>query len=161
MQNKFWLRCTYHTKHKQNHPLLYNRIDSKVHKHIISIMKVCAACYEDLPKDSYSKKQWKLDKSQRRCKLCVTNNREVQLPPSKHDNNNNSDTNEIINKLDTISLNDVVEISDEELFKQPSQKEDCPICFLLLPTLRTGWRYYSCCGKVICSGCAHAPVFSV
>jgi len=47
-------------------------------------------------------------------------------------------------------------VSDEDLFKQPPQAEDCPICFLRLPTLGTGERYKSCCGKVVCSGCIHA-----
>ena len=47
-------------------------------------------------------------------------------------------------------------VSDEDLFKQPPQKEDCPICFLRLPSLDTGYAYNSCCGKVICSGCIHA-----
>jgi len=50
------------------------------------------------------------------------------------------------------------ELHDIELFKQPPPAEDCPICFLLLPTLETGSRYYACCGKVICSGCFYAPV---
>jgi len=53
----------------------------------------------------------------------------------------------------------IAEIHDEELFKQPPPDEDCPICFLRIPTLNKGWRYYSCCGKVICSGCAFAPVY--
>jgi len=54
----------------------------------------------------------------------------------------------------------VAELHDIELFKQPpSQYGDCPICFERLPTLETGWRYYACCGKEICSGCAHAPVY--
>ena len=47
-------------------------------------------------------------------------------------------------------------VSDEELFKQPPRKEDCPICMLLLPTLETGRIYYGCCGKVICAGCVCA-----
>jgi len=51
------------------------------------------------------------------------------------------------------------ELHDIELFKQPPPKDDCPICFQLLPTLDTGRRYKSCCGKVICSGCSHAPVY--
>jgi len=52
------------------------------------------------------------------------------------------------------------ELHDEELFKQPPPEfEDCPICFQLLPTLDTGSRYKTCCGKTICSGCIHAPVF--
>ena len=49
---------------------------------------------------------------------------------------------------------------DEKLFKQPPpQFGDCPICFIRMPSLETGWGYYSCCGKVICSGCAHAPLY--
>ena len=48
------------------------------------------------------------------------------------------------------------ELHDIELFKQPPQKEDCPICFLLLPLVDSGSKYKSCCGKLICSGCIHA-----
>jgi len=52
------------------------------------------------------------------------------------------------------------ELHDIELFKQPPpHNEDCPICFLRLPTLEEGRRYQSCCGKVICSGCSYAPVY--
>jgi len=50
----------------------------------------------------------------------------------------------------------VAELHDEALFKQPPpMHEDCPICFLRMPLLDTGWRYKSCCGKNICSGCIH------
>jgi len=48
---------------------------------------------------------------------------------------------------------------DEKLFKQPPPKEDCPICFIRLPSLSSGSRFYSCCGKTICSGCIHATVY--
>jgi len=51
------------------------------------------------------------------------------------------------------------ELHDEELFKQPPPAEDCPICFLPTPTLNLGWQYQSCCGKVICCGCLHAPLY--
>jgi len=51
------------------------------------------------------------------------------------------------------------ELHDVELFKQPPPMEDCPICFLRMPILNTGHRYKTCCGKVICSGCARAPVY--
>jgi len=51
------------------------------------------------------------------------------------------------------------ELHDKELFKQPPKEEDRPICFLLIPTLPTGWRYKSCCGKLICSGCIQAPLY--
>jgi len=52
------------------------------------------------------------------------------------------------------------ELYDIVLFKQPPPPlEDCPICFLRIPLLLTGWRYYACCGKVICGGCCYAPVY--
>jgi len=51
------------------------------------------------------------------------------------------------------------ELHDENLFKQPPPKEDCPICFVQLPLLATGSQYYSCCGKTVCSGCSYAPVY--
>jgi len=51
-------------------------------------------------------------------------------------------------------------LHDEKLFNQPpSTKEDCPICFLRMPSFHTGRQYMSCCGKTICSGCVHAPVY--
>jgi len=57
-------------------------------------------------------------------------------------------------------LRRIAKLHDIELFKQPPQLyEDCPICFLLLPSLATGRRYMTCCGKVICSGCSYAPVY--
>jgi len=43
--------------------------------------------------------------------------------------------------------------SDEVLFKQPPQNEDCTICCIQLPALWSGSKYMSCCGKEICSGC--------
>jgi len=51
------------------------------------------------------------------------------------------------------------ELHDEKLFKLPPPEEDCPICFLLLPSMDSGRRYKTCCGKVICSGCSYAPVY--
>ena len=53
----------------------------------------------------------------------------------------------------------VAELHDEKLFKQPPPLEDCPICMIRLPLLGTGKMYMACCGKLICSGCSHAPVF--
>ena len=52
------------------------------------------------------------------------------------------------------------ELYDEKIFRQPpSQYGDCPICFLRMPSLISGSTYNSCCGKVICRGCAYAPVY--
>ena len=49
---------------------------------------------------------------------------------------------------------------DEKLFKQPPPAYgDCPICFLQLPYLTTGSKYMACCGKTICGGCYHSPVY--
>ena len=51
----------------------------------------------------------------------------------------------------------VAELHDEKLFKQPPlEYEDCPICFLRMPSLQSGSKYKSCCGKIICCGCIHA-----
>ena len=44
------------------------------------------------------------------------------------------------------------EIFDEALFKQPPPREDCPICFLPLPSVDQ-IIYQSCCGKTLCNGC--------
>ena len=81
------------------------------------------------------------------------------------------------------------EIRDKALFKDPPAKEDCPICFLPMPSLliccvslppattssvpivdfakaNEGLaqvdmeEYYSCCGKSICGGCMHSFVES-
>ena len=77
------------------------------------------------------------------------------------------------------------ELHDEALFKDPPSKEDCPICFLPMPTTliccvslppatitslpitdfaaaNEGFEgkaiklYYSCCGKSICKGCVYS-----
>ena len=50
------------------------------------------------------------------------------------------------------------ELHDEKLFKPPPL-EDCPICFQQMPSLFSGSTYMSCCGKNICNGCVHAPVY--
>ena len=79
------------------------------------------------------------------------------------------------------------ELHDEALFKDPPAKEDCPICFLPMPTnlincvsLPPATRlsvpindfananeelttknmdvYYPCCGKRVCGGCIHSSI---
>jgi len=62
-------------------------------------------------------------------------------------------------KLDE-ELRLAAELHGIELFKEPpSQHGDCPICFLRLPNLNSGWKYQLCCGKQICMGCYYAPVY--
>ena len=54
----------------------------------------------------------------------------------------------------------VAELHDEVLFKEPPPEfGDCPICFLRMPTMESGRKYMTCCGKMICSGCCHAFVY--
>jgi len=50
----------------------------------------------------------------------------------------------------------VAELHDEALFKKPPPFDDCPICFLRMPSLTIAQVYMACCGKVICRGCVHA-----
>ena len=45
---------------------------------------------------------------------------------------------------------------EENLFQQPPTNEECPICFLTIPSMDTGSKHWTCCGKIICSGCIHA-----
>jgi TPR repeat protein len=47
------------------------------------------------------------------------------------------------------------ELRDEALFREPPKRDDCPICFLLLPDLGSGQTFMACCGNKICTGCFH------
>ena len=48
------------------------------------------------------------------------------------------------------------ELHYEALFREPPPREDCPICFLLLPIDGSEMKFNSCCGKTICNGCVYA-----
>ena len=48
------------------------------------------------------------------------------------------------------------ELLDEELFKDPPEREECPICRFPLPFVEMNSVFYGCCGKVVCCGCVHA-----
>ena len=47
------------------------------------------------------------------------------------------------------------EIFDEELFKNPPEREECPICLLPLPLHGERIVFQPCCGKTLCVGCIH------
>ena len=102
-------------------------------------MKICAACSQSLPmpKGKFSKKQWQL-KSQRRCKECIADNREVATVEA------------------SLSCADGEGVLEEDLFKEPPPGEDCPICTLPLPLNNSETSYKPCCGKIICMGCCCA-----
>ena len=48
------------------------------------------------------------------------------------------------------------ELYDEKLFKEPPSSEECPICFLPLLFDASESTFFSCCGKIICTGCIYA-----
>ena len=106
-------------------------------------MKTCAACSQELPKDKFSKKQWQ-SKQRRRCKDCIAENREVEA---------SNDTPLSVGGADDEGASSW---SDEDLFKQSPPTDECPICMLPLPIDDRETTYFSCCGKVLCSGCVHA-----
>jgi len=45
-------------------------------------MKICAACFKELPKEKFSKKQWKLHQHERRCIECIDAGKEIVLEKS-------------------------------------------------------------------------------
>ena len=48
------------------------------------------------------------------------------------------------------------ELFDEELFKDPPAREECPICMLPLPIDASEIIFAVCCGNFICVGCSYA-----
>lgn len=55
---------------------------------------------------------------------------------------------------------DRIVVTDDELFRDPPPKEECPICFVPMP-FSVGFSavpkvYQLCCGKYICGGCVGA-----
>ena len=51
-----------------------------------------------------------------------------------------------------------VGLSDDDLFKDPPEREECPVCMLTLPFDPSLGVFRACCGKVICGGCHHAQM---
>jgi len=54
----------------------------------------------------------------------------------------------------------VAELRDEQLFKQPPSKEECPICMLPMPYDISFITFKTCCGRSICNGCIYAMEMS-
>jgi len=53
----------------------------------------------------------------------------------------------------------VAELHEEALFKEV-ERDECPICMLLLPIDSTHALFKTCCGKTICNGCMYAMYMS-
>jgi TPR repeat protein len=48
----------------------------------------------------------------------------------------------------------------DKLLEQPTPRfGDCPICMVRMPSSTHGRIFYGCCGKMVCSGCSHSPVY--
>ena len=48
------------------------------------------------------------------------------------------------------------ELFDAELFSDPPERKECPICMLPLPLDYNRYFFKACCGQIICNGCAYA-----
>ena len=54
-------------------------------------------------------------------------------------------------------LNTADRLRDESLFKEPPPKDDCPICFVPMPSAHQKIaKIHTCCGKIVCNGCVHS-----
>lgn len=48
-------------------------------------------------------------------------------------------------------------LRDKSLFKEPPPKDDCPICFVPMPSAyQKIASFHPCCGKIVCKGCVHS-----
>ena len=106
-------------------------------------LKVCEACEQVKYCNGACKKaHWKKHKKQ--CRKSAAKNRD--------------DARIIIDALSE-EMNRMV-ISDDELFKDPPPKEECPICLLPVPyaigACGVQTAYQPCCGKILCHGCMFA-----
>ena len=65
-----------------------------------------------------------------------------------------SDITNISAKLDDLLGRAQAEVADVDLFAPPPPNEECPICFLPYPHEEWLSAFHTCCGKIICHGCA-------
>ena len=96
------------------------------------------------------------DDEEMRANNKLSTSREQNIDHSKNDKDVS-----ISNMMGKMKIyEDKLFISDDELFKDPPPKEDCPICMHPIPmsTIREVHRtlYQACCGKLICNGCVVA-----
>ena len=93
-------------------------------------MKECAACKQELSKDNFSKKQYKLKQNERRCKDCVAANQPIGAQ-KKHDFVD-------LNVISKLSVDDGIRISGDNLPPPQSQHDGTaaaaagPSCWICL-----------------------------
>jgi len=126
------------------------------------ILPICANCGKDGEENSRLKKCGACMMVKYCSRECQTAHRPKHKKECKKQAAELHDRNYMDSKCnnieDTCDKLDTFKIYDEELFKQPTPKEDCPLCFLPQPEVKSGSRYMSCCGKNICSGCVYAVI---
>ena len=73
------------------------------------------------------------------------------------DDDDDDDGNDGVSLADIISVKMAMNLSDDELFRDPPPKEECQICMLPMGHSLSGFGdstvYMPCCGKTICQGC--------
>ena len=141
-------------------------------------LKSCTACH--LVK--YCNRKCQISHRPKHKKEC--RKRAAELKHAGDDNISNSIDNELSEGISSVSISDsvsgstdkktstsyeqnnnyeydiskVAAISDDELFKDPPPKEECPICMLPMPYASGSCggvqtQYQTCCGKIVCYGC--------
>ena len=58
-------------------------------------------------------------------------------------------------RLDVLAKNLEKELKGADLFAPLPLTEDCVVCFVPLPYVKTGTHFYTCCGNTICVACVN------
>ena len=97
-------------------------------------MKECAACNQELSKDNFSKKQYKLKQNERRCKDCVAANQPIGAQKKNDLSCDVVDS----NAMSKLSVDDGIRISGDNLPPPQSQHDSTaaaaagPSCWICL-----------------------------
>ena len=63
-------------------------------------------------------------------------------------------------RLDNLLSTSQEEMANIDIFAPITEREECPICLLSLPTEEDEIAFMPCCGKMICSGCVHKNIIT-
>lgn len=119
------------------------------------ILKICTSCravkYCGI---ACQKAHWKTHKSN--CKRsvadvavgCVSNGKNKVVAGKVNDEKDQL-YNRLMKEMERVRR----EEEEEEMFKFPGPRDDCPICFLTMPISCKDITYLPCCGKQVCGGC--------
>ena len=130
-------KCTSCEQNLDHNDAASGSISGEVDNALILYEKLCANCGKEGANNTCNK-----------CKQVKYCNAACK---KKHRHKHKNDCEEHLR----LAAEHAAKLHDIELFKQPPPKEDCPICFICLPTSNRGVRYKMCCGKTICCGCIY------